>query len=136
MWNIHDLTAFNNRPPRYTRSWMQKLKNEKREARKERKKKAVGFKSDTKADDYSPSPVRSPSPLHKGEEEKGDGQRAGSDMSSSDDDATGTTIKGASQYLSYQPKNFDKSKNDLKNRNVNEEKYFNSIMRLKPKIQL
>lgn len=22
MWNIHDLSAFNNRPPRYTRSWM------------------------------------------------------------------------------------------------------------------
>jgi len=26
MWNIHDLSAFNNRLPRYTRSWMQKLK--------------------------------------------------------------------------------------------------------------
>jgi hypothetical protein len=46
MWNIHDLTAFNKKEPRYTRSWIQRDKNQKREARRELKKKTVGFKTD------------------------------------------------------------------------------------------
>lgn len=44
------------------------------------------------------------------------------------------TIKGAAQYLSYQPKT-DKSKNDPRNRNINEEKYFKNILRLEPQLE-
>ena len=38
MWNIHDLTAFEKRRPKYVRSWLLKLRNKKKEG------KAVGFK--------------------------------------------------------------------------------------------
>lgn len=85
----------------------------------------MGFKQDTIKEE-SQSPVRSPSPKKGGEEEK-----AGSDYTSSDDDGKGVTIKGAAQYLSYQPKS-DKNKNDPRNRNINEEKYFKNILRLEP----
>lgn len=52
-------------------------------------------------------------------------------MSSEEDDKT---IKGAAQYLSYVPK-ADKNKNDPKNRNVNEERYFKNILKNEPQIE-
>lgn len=51
------------------------------------------------------------------------------DSSSEDEDATGVTIKGAAQYLSYQPR--EKKQGD-RNKNVNEEKYFKNIQKLSP----
>ena len=62
MWNIHDLSAFNSRLPKYTRSWVTKMKKQRREGRK----KTVGFRSDVKGgagtltDEGSMSPSRSP----------------------------------------------------------------------------
>jgi|LauGreDrversion4_2_1035121.scaffolds.fasta_scaffold64561_1 hypothetical protein len=89
MWNIHDLTPFNSRPPKFTRSWLQKLKKKRREGRK----KTVGFTltgKGTTNEEGSVSPTRSPSPDRKSdEEEKGFG-------SSSEDETTGVTIKNAS----------------------------------------
>jgi hypothetical protein len=84
MWNIHDLSAFENRKPRYTRAWLQKDKKKRKEARRE-KRKQVGFKQDTIKEE-SQSPVRSPT--KKGEEEK-----EFSDYVSSEEDDK--TIKGA-----------------------------------------
>jgi hypothetical protein len=103
------------------------LKKERQDARLEKRKKQVGFKQDSIKEE-SLSPVRSPSPM-KGEEEK-----AGSDYTSSDEDGKGVTIKGAAQYLSYQPK-ADKSKNDPRNRNINEERYFKNILKLEPQLE-
>ena len=79
----------------------------------------------TTNEEGSVSPTRSPSPDRKSdEEEKGFG-------SSSEDETTGVTIKNASQYLSYQPKD----KKADKNKAVNEERYFKNILRLEPKIE-
>jgi hypothetical protein len=105
MWNIHDLTAFQNRRPNYTRSWLLKLKNKRREAREGRKKGGVGFSAGTKGavveDSPSPSPVRSPDGRGTFEEEKA---MNNSDYTSSDEDnGKGITIKGAAQYMSYKP---------------------------------
>ena len=133
MWNIHDLTAFERRRPKYVRSWISKvnslhqhlqIKNKRREG------KNVGFKSESiKEERESPSP--SPSPTRKQDQEEDKFEE--DDYTSSDDDLTGVTIKGASQYLAYQPKE-KKTTNDNKNKNINEEKYFKSILRLSPKL--
>jgi hypothetical protein len=107
MWNIHDLTAFQHRRPNYTRSWLLKLKNKRREARAGRKKGGVGFTAGTKgaivedSPSPSPSPVRSPDVRGGIEEEKA---MNNSDYTSSDEDnGKGITIKGAAQYMSYKP---------------------------------
>lgn len=129
MWNIHDLTAFNNRQPIFTRSWIQKLQNKRRERKK---RGGVGFKAGTKGEEsLSPSPVRSPDNRGPGlgSAEEGMGQ---SDYSSSDDEykGKGVTLKGASQWLSYKPQD---KKNDAKNKNFIEE-YYKKIQRLAPQI--
>lgn len=97
MWNIHDLTAFQHRKPNYTRSWLLKLKNKRREARAGRKKGGVGFSAGTKGaivdDSPSPSPVRSPDGRGGAFEEE---KAMNSDYTSSDEDnGKGITIKGA-----------------------------------------
>ena len=53
--------------------------------------------------------------------------------SSDEEGGTGVTIKGASQYLAYKPK---EKKSDAKNKNVNEERYFKNILKLEPNIVL
>ena len=96
-----------------------------RKRRRDERKKTVGFKTDSK-DDASPSPTRSASPGRGFEEDKGD---EGQEYSDEDEEGTGVTIKGAAQYLAYQPK----EKKAVKS--VNEEKYFKNILRLEPQIE-
>jgi hypothetical protein len=58
-------------------------------------------------------------------------KESGDGSSSEDDGKGGVTIKGASQYLAYQPK--DKKAGD-KAKSVNEERYFKNILKLEPQI--
>ncbi len=69
------------------------------------------------------------SPMKKEEEKKEDSDSY-YDSDGSEDEYGGVTIKGASQYLSYQPR----EKKQDRNKNVNEEKYFKNIQRLSPKL--
>ena len=129
MWNIYDLSAFEGRTPRFTRSWLQKLKSKRREGRMKR---AVGFAADTKEDYGSLSPnTRSPG----GVRSPGSGEDGKDDQWGSSDEETdgkGVNIKNASQFLSFVPK--ERKVLDPKNKNVNEEKYFKSILKLEPQL--
>lgn len=136
MWNIHDLSAFSGRQPKFTRSWLARLKKQRREGRK----KQVGFKSDVKGGGFSDEGSLSPSrsPVRKmgttggagvaSDDQDRDSAESGS---SSEGEGKGITLKGASQYLAYQPKD----KKADKTKNVNEERYFKNILRLEPQIE-